>query len=177
MSNDDFKLEGNRIYSLATGDLVATIDNGIVRMQQGKNAMTPRVKAFYERLPKTSPAPEDGAAAPEMTAHSSTDAVADEDDTEEANTHKLADNTLPAGDVYFGGAPAPTGTSAPAPETAPEKTSDPKILSVWDIPENELPEFSPALGTATPDFKSFVKKHHLNKAQAAELVKRLERRM
>lgn len=167
--NNDFKLQGNQIYSLASGDLVATIDtDGNLKMQPGKNAMSPKVKAFYETA-KNEAQTEAPATLPEMT----TQAL---NESEEVNTHKLAEEFFEEPRIAFGDAPNVGGTSAPAREKAPEAVKDPAALSVWDIPDAELPAFDFALGVDTPDFKTFVRKHKFNKAQTAELVKRLERR-
>ena len=171
--NEDFKLQGNQIFSLASGDLVATIDpEGNVKMLPGKNAMTPRVKAFYEAV-KDMPELPPAADAPEMVENPQFEAALN--DAEEVNTHKLAED-MPEVRLAFGDAPSPGGTSAPAREKTPEAVKDPAALSVWDIPESELPPFDPALGISTPEFKTFVRKHKLNKEQSAELVKRLERK-
>ena len=169
--NNDFKLQGNQIYSLASGDLVATIDtDGNLKMQPGKNAMSPKVKAFYE-TEKNEDAP---AKLSEMTGNTAFTQALNE--AEEVNTHKLAEEFFEEPRIAFGDAPNVGGTSAPAREKAPEAVKDPAALSVWDIPNAELPAFDFALGVDTPDFKTFVRKHKFNKAQTAELVKRLERR-
>lgn len=165
MSN--FKFENDKIYSLVTGDLVATVEDGNLKMCPGKNAMTPKVKAFYDSLTEEQ---KQGAAGNECQ-----DPSAEE---EEVNTHMLSEEEHTqenaAAGIFFGGVPE-TGTSAPIPEKHEEKEKTSEALSVWDIPEENLPEFLPDMGIETPDFKAFVKKHHLTKAQIVELVKRLER--
>ena len=45
---NNFKYENDKSYSLSSGDLVAVIENGNLKIQPGKNALTPRIKAFYE---------------------------------------------------------------------------------------------------------------------------------
>ena len=167
----DFYLQNDKIYSNATGDAVAVIEAGAVKMLPGKNAMTPRVKAFYEEvkdLPENAADPADDPAA-------DPDDDAPEEHAEEVNTHKLADVPAMEEHIFFGGAPNRGGTSAPAPEKK-ETPKDRHALSIWDIPQSDLPAFSPALGVETPEFKSFVKKHKLSKDQCIELIKRLERR-
>lgn len=169
--NEDFKIQGNQIFSLASGDLVATVDpEGNVKMQPGKNAMTPKVKAFYEAMKHNMP---ETPAAPEMVENPQFEAALN--DAEEVNTHKLAED-MPEVRLAFGDAPRTGGTSAPARAHAPETPVDPRSKSVWDIPDSELPPFDPALGVSTPEFKTFVRKHKFSKEQSAELVKRLERK-
>ena len=93
-------------------------------------------------------------------------------DDEEVNTHVLNDSEE---HIFFGDAPR-CGTGLPATEeNTPSPTPD--ALSVWDIPESALPAFDPALGTASPELKSFIRKHKFNKVQAAELIRRLERKL
>lgn len=173
MSKSDFELRDGKVYSTVSGDLVATVDReGNLKMQQGKNALTPRVKEFMAAPPVPPPdAPEVPEAMEQMTEnHDFSGALPDD---EEVNTHILDDNNER---VFFGDAPR-HGTGVPAPEEKPIiPVPDPNITSVWDIPESELPAFDPALGTATPEFKNFIRKHKFNKVQAAELVRRLSRR-
>ena len=164
--NDDFRLEGDKIFSNATGDLVATVEDGAVRMQSGKNAMTKRVKAFYEEfchLPQNSiPAAE-----PQENF--------DEEEMEEVNTHLLHDED--DANICFGDAPRPAGgTSAPPAEPKAACPKSIQALAVWDIPERELPHFAADTGVATPEFKAFVQKYHLTQGQVVELVQRLQRK-
>lgn len=173
MSN--LRIEGNKIFSTATGDLVATIHDGNVQMQPGKNAMTPKVKAFYAACLEQGLPEDAAAAAPVQEAETIPEFSPDpdfEELAEEVNTHLLEDK----GFVAFGDAPNRGGTSAPESEKAAAPAKSVEALSVWDIPEAALPEFSPALGVSTPQFKEFVKKNKLSAAQTAELVRRLERR-
>lgn len=166
----DFRLEGDSIYSNKTGDLVATVEAGAVKMQPGKNAMTRKVREFYEGVERNGT--ECYGVLRSVTELA--EEQPEEEPEEEVNTHFL-DEELNRDHVVFGDAPR-VGTSAPVGEKKePEKMSL-EQLSVWDIPESSLPEFSPALGVSTPGFKEFVKKHGLNKEQIAELVKRVERK-
>lgn len=168
MSN--FRVEGEKIFSEVTGDLVATIENGTVKMVAGKNAMTPKVKEFYEEFLNSGVTEcygmERNGTEPEEES--------DEEPDEEVNTHFLNEE-LNRDHVIYGDAPR-MGTSAPKSEEKEEKQKSSKELMIWDIPESELPAFSAALGVSTPEFKAFVKKHKLNKEQTAELVRRVERR-
>ena len=174
----DFKLEENKIFSTVTGDLVATVEETGIRMQPGKNALTPKVKAFWETYSVTAAAPEtqESSGAPEFEAQpAAADTSAAFQEEEEVNTHLLNDHQ--EGTFFFGGVPGKGGTSAPAREKLPEQKNElksSKALAVWDIPEDQLPEFSPALGVSTPEFKAFIKKHKFAKEQVIELVKRLE---
>ena len=176
MSKSDFELRDGKVYSTVSGDLVATIDQeGNLKMQQGKNALTPRVKEFLASAPSMPPNapenPEASAAMEQMTEnHDFSSALPDD---EEVNTHILNDSKE---HVFFGDAPR-HGTGVPASEAKPViPIPDPNITSVWDIPKADLPAFDPALGTSTPEFKNFIRKHKFNKVQAAELVRRLSRR-
>ena len=162
----DFRLEGDQIYSNKTGDLVATVEAGAVKMQPGKNAMTRKVREFYEGVERN------GTECYGMLR--SVTEPAEEEPEEEVNTHFL-DEELNRDHVVFGDAPR-VGTSAPSVEMKEAEEKSLEQLSVWDIPKSSLPEFSPALGVSTPGFKEFVKKHGLNKEQVAELVKRVERK-
>ena len=142
-----FKFENGNIYSTASGDLVAVVTEEGLKIQPGKNAMTPRIKEFYENI-------KDNPAAPAETAQEN--AVCEEEQ-EEVNTHFLQEEVV-------------REKQAPVEEKKKDGTT------VESIPESELPEFDFALGVETPAFKAFVRKHKLNKEQAAALVKRLEKR-
>lgn len=171
----DFELRDGKVYSTLSGDLVATIDQeGNLKMQQGKNALTPRVKAFLASPPSPPPdAPEnqEAPAALEQMAENPDFSNAMPDD-EEVNTRVLSESDE---HIFFGDAPR-HGTGVPATELKPvTPVPDPNVTSVYDIPESALPAFDPALGAASPELKSFVRKHKFNKVQTAELVRRLER--
>ena len=186
MNNSDFKFDSGKIFSLVTGDLVATVDERGLKMQPGKNALTPKVKAFWETYSATAAATEtqESSATPEFEAQPAAAAPdpsaafqeeEEEEEEEEVNTHLLNDHREET--FFFGGVPEKGGTSAPARETPVEKSAadnSPEIRMVRDIPESYLPFFSPALGVSTPEFKAFVKKHKFSKAQVIELVRRLE---
>lgn len=181
MNNSDFKFDSGKIFSLVTGDLVATVDERGLKMQPGKNALTPKVKAFWETYSATAAATEtqESSAAPEFEAQPAAAAAPDPSaafqEEEEVNTHLLNDHREET--FFFGGVPGKGGTSAPARENPVEKPAadnSPEIRMVRDIPESYLPFFSPALGVSTPEFKAFVKKHKFSKAQVIELVRRLE---
>ena len=167
MSN--FRVEGEKIFSEVTGDLVATIEDGAVKMQHGKNAMTRKVREFYEEFlnGKNGVVTVDNGVERNVI-------EPEEEVEEEVNTHFL-DDELNRDHVVFGDAPR-VGTTAPVSEKKEPEEKSLEQLSVWDIPESSLPEFSPALGVSTPGFKDFVKKHGLIQEQIAELVKRLERK-
>ena len=169
MSN--FRMEGEKIFSEVTGDLVATIENGSVKMVAGKNAMTPKVKEFWEMVKSGDIAVDPD---PGICAETAIEEFPVEEEEEEVNTHYLEEE-LNRDHVVYGDAPR-MGTSAPKSEEKKEKQKSAKELMIWDIPEDELPAFSAALGVSTPEFKAFVKKHKLNKEQIAELVRRVERR-
>lgn len=176
MSSTDFKLEENKIFSTVTGDLVATVEETGIRMQPGKNALTPKVKAFFEscgRAASSTSGTQELMEKKDFAAAAETPSPDNEE--EEVNTHLLGESQDEH--TFFGGVPEKGGTSAPAREKLPEQTNEhksSKALAVWDIPEDQLPEFSPALGVSTPEFKAFVKKHKFAKEQVIELVKRLE---
>lgn len=171
----DFELRDGKVYSTLSGDLLATIDDdGNVKMQQGKNALTPRVKAFLASPPSPPPDapenPEADAALEQMTENSDFSNTMPDD--EEVNTRVLSESDE---HIFFGDAPR-HGTGVPATELKPvTPVPDPNVTSVYDIPESALPAFDPALGAASPELKSFVRKHKFNKVQTAELVRRLER--
>ena len=176
MSNSDFELRDGKVYSTLSGDLVATIDQeGNLKMQQGKNALTPRVKAFLASAPQlpvaeASENPEAPAAVEQITENPDFSNAMPDD--EEVNTHVLSESDE---HIFFGDAPR-HGTGVPATEAKPlTPVPDPNVTCVWDIPESALPAFDPALGAASPELKSFVRKHKFNKVQTAELVRRLER--
>lgn len=176
MSNSDFELRDGNIFSTVSGDLIATLDQeGNLKMQQGKNALTPRVKAFLASAPSLPPdAPEnpEADAAVEQIAENPDFSKLGEPDAEEVNTHVLSESDE---HIFFGDAPR-HGTGLPATEPKPViPVPDPNVTSVYDIPESALPAFDPALGAASPELKSFVRKHKFNKVQTAELVRRLER--
>lgn len=176
MSNSDFELRDGKVFSTVSGDLLATIDDdGNVKMQQGKNALTPRVKAFLASPPSPPPdAPEnpETPAAMEQMAENPDFSKLGEPDDEEVNTHVLSESDER---IFFGDAPR-HGTGLPATELKPlTPVPDPNVTSVYDIPESALPAFDPALGAASPELKSFVRKHKFNKVQTAELIRRLER--
>ena len=177
---NNFKYENDKIYSLSSGDLVAVIENGNLKIQPGKNALTPRIKAFYEECVNNTSS--DGQALPsggeslekepDSVVAAKAQAPAEE---EEVNTHLLSDEAERER-IAWGDAPRPGGTAAPAREYKPSPQKSAKALSVWDIPEESLPEFRADMGVETPDFKNFVKKHKFNKEQTIELIKRLERK-
>ena len=171
MNNSDFELKDGKVYSTVSGDLLATIDEeGNVKMQQGKNALTPRVKAFVASAPQLPPAEAPAAEAPEITENPDFSNAMPDD--EEVNTHVLNDSEE---HIFFGDAPR-CGTGVPAvEENTPSPAPD--ALSVYDIPESALPAFDPALGAASPEVKSFVRKHKFNKVQTAELIRRLEKKL
>lgn len=176
MNNNDFELKDGKVYSTVSGDLLATIDDdGNVKMQQGKNALTPRVKAFLATAPQlpvaeASENPEADAALEQITENPDFSNALPDD--EEVNTHVLSESDE---HIFFGDAPR-HGTGLPAvEENTPSPAPD--ALSVYDIPESALPAFDPALGTASPEVKSFVRKHKFNKVQSAELIRRLEKKL
>lgn len=162
----DFKYDNGKIYSLITGDLVACVESNGLKMQPGKNALTPKVKAFFESLTEEEKQCADHN---ELPGVDNTPAAEEDFEEEEVNTHILEDKQP------YGETPAAGSASAPARELKEVSPKSAKALAVWDIPESSLPEFSPALGVATPGFKAFVKKHKFSAEQVAELVKRLEK--
>lgn len=173
MNNSDFELRDGKIFSTVSGDLIATIDEeGNLKMVQGKNALTPRVKAFVASAPQLPVAEAPAAEAPEMTGNPDFSKLGEPDD-EEVNTHILNESDE---HIFFGDAPR-HGTGVPATEEKPAADPAPEAISVYDIPETSLPAFDPALGAASPDLKSFIRKHKFNKVQAAELIRRLERKL
>ena len=164
---ENLKIDGNNIYSTVTGDLVAVVQEGNLKIQPGKNAMTRKIKEFYESVSAGSGSELcgcDGSCGDNCTCkdkeHENSDLQ------EEVNTHKLAesnvDNTNK--DDVDGFSPA-AGT---------EETAD-SAFAVEDIPEAQLPEFDVALGVETPAFKAFIRKHKLTREQVVQLVKRLEK--
>lgn len=155
-------MEGCQIFSNISGDLVATIENDSIKMCKGKNAMAPQVKSFYEEIMSDTK--------PEESEHN----IEHEDCEEEVNTHFLNEE-LNRDHVVFGDAPSVGGTSAPSRENPMQEPSV-KALVIWDIPQRELPEFSPVMGVETPSFKEFVERYKLEKDQVIELIRRLERR-
>lgn len=172
MNGANFKLENNKIYSTVTGDLVATVEETGIKMQPGKNALTPRVKAFYDSVDRAAENPTAGQELmeekqdfQEFAENAAAETGTFDGEEEEVNTHLLGEERM-----EFSG-PEKTGT--PELERSSGHTSS-KALAVWDIPEDLLPDFSPALGVSTPEFKAFVKKHKFSKDQVIELVKRLE---
>jgi hypothetical protein len=175
MNNPDFELRDGKIFSIVSGDLIATIDtDGNLKMVQGKNALTPRVKAFLASPPSPPPdAPEntEASAAMEQMSENPDFSKVGEPDAEEVNTHILSESDE---HIFFGDAPR-HGTGLPATEKKSAADPDPEAISVYDIPESALPAFDPALGAASPELKSFIRKHKFNKVQTAELVRRLER--
>ena len=175
MSNSDFELRDGNIFSTVSGDLVATIDQeGNLKMVQGKNALTPRVKAFLASPPAPPPDATENTEAPEAPEVP----AAMEQMTENPDFAKLGEPAAVSESdehIFFGDAPR-HGTGLPATEPKPvSPVPDPNVTSVYDIPESALPAFDPALGAASPELKSFIRKHKFNKVQAAELIRRLER--
>ncbi|MBR2510450.1 MAG: hypothetical protein IKB71_12000 [Lentisphaeria bacterium] len=147
----ELKFEDGKIYSLASGDLVAVVDeNGELKIQPGKNAMTRKIREFFstldagikENIPENIPGN-----MPEKI--------------EEVNTHILQENDK--------------DTFSPDPEQTKNAEVPLADFAVEDIPESQLPHFDFALGVETPEFKAFVRKHKLNKSQIIQLIKRLEK--
>ena len=143
----ELKFEDGKIYSLASGDLVAVVDeNGELKIQPGKNAMSRKIKEFFETVSDQKNSCNCDGTCEECTCK--------EEVEEEVNTHILQEQ-----EVF-----------TPDPET--KKNAE---VSVEDIPESQLPHFDFALGVETPEFKAFCRKHKLNKNQIIQLIKRLEK--
>lgn len=157
---NELKFEDGKIYSLASGDLVAVVDeNGELKIQPGKNAMTRKIKEFYASLGEKKKCD-----CAEKCEHCSCDNEQLEhksEEEEEVNTHILQENDK--------------DTFSPDPEQTKNAEVPLADFSVEDIPESQLPDFDFALGVETPAFKAFCRKHKLNKAQIIQLIKRLEK--
>ena len=150
----ELKFEDGKIYSLASGDLVAVVDeNGELKIQPGKNAMTRKIKEFFETVSVQKNSCNCDGTCEECTCK--------EEVEEEVNTHILQENDK---DTF---SPDPNQT-----KNAEVPLAD---FSVEDIPDGDLPNFDFALGVETPEFKAFCRKHKLNKAQIIQLIKRLEK--
>ncbi len=121
------------------------------------------------------------------------------------HTRQLAD-WLRENGLQFANLPAPVSSAPPAPPVPPvlpkteipkekavtlagaaddasgnsdeaEKTPpSPAKLVIEDIPAELLPPFDPMLGTSTPGFGDYVRRHKLNKDQVGALLRRLERK-
>lgn len=145
----ELKFEDGKIYSLASGDLVAVVEeNGELKIQPGKNAMTRKIREFYASFC------EQNSCGNEQLEQKS-------EEEEEVNTHILQENDK--------------DTFSPDPEQTKNAEVPLADFSVEDIPESQLPHFDFALGVETPEFKAFVRKHKLNKTQIIQLIKRLEK--
>lgn len=165
MSNDLFRMEGNRIFSVKSGKLVAVLtDDGTPVFQKGFAGAYSKLLAEYlaaiggeERETEKQRNGETLDAEPAQRA----------DETEPAQSAGAPGGT----NVFVGSMPAASGTAAPKREE-PSKT--PADFDVALIPDADLPDFDPMLGVQTPGFRAFVAKHRLAPNAVAALVRRLE---
>ena len=166
MSNDIFRMEGNRVFSVKSGKLVAVLnDDGTPVFQKGFAGAYSKLLAEY-------------LSAQSAGVEQCNSGTVEREDAEPAQS---ADETEPAQiagvpggtSVFVGAPPAAVGTAAPKREEPPETPAD---FDVALIPDADLPDFDPMLGVQTPGFRSFVAKHQLEPAAVAALVRRLENR-
>ena len=196
----EFELRGNEICSIKSGKVVATVNStGDVVMTQGYNGMSKKVHAFYDALPKTSPAaavddaagtaddtdgglPADDLEDPELqpvdpvgTLPVDTLPVDPVDSPAEALA-MMSPEELNSTTVFVGNVPndAVCSKNTPAADEAPE--GDDEML-IYSIPADELPELDVNFGTNTKEFKMFVKLHKLTGNQITILCRRIERKM
>ena len=172
-----FRMEGNQIFSVSSGRIVAIVENGVVVMAPGFNTLTKKVNEFY--------AAGDFA----ETAGETVDAATPEEDIEYVWENEFAkDHTgeieekpefaeLGEGNanVFVGDAPAASSPAVPAVEQ-PQGSEDAQIL-IASIPDDELPALDPVLGTQTKEFKLFCKCYKLTDDQITALVRRLETKL
>lgn len=156
---NELKFEDRKIYSLASGDLVAVVDeNGELKIQPGKNAMSRKIKEFYASLGEQKEC--DCAEKCEHYSCKSGGAEQICEHEEEVNTHILKEEEE---------------NQTSVPEKAENVEARQCDVCIDDIPDDQLPRFDFALGVETPDFKAFCRKHKLKKEQVVQLIKRLEK--
>ncbi len=190
-TNQPFRVEGSNIVSNSSGKVVATVENGSVVMVSGYNPMTPKVRDFWNEYGSQN-------SAGNTDAPPAADPAVGENEDEEywpenefAKDHTAAaenpsaapSDPAPAagGDtnVFVGAVPAAGGTSAPVAEVKNDlpRTYEDDLLLVQSIPEDELPELDPVMGTNTKTFKLFCKLYKLTPEQITILVRKLELKM
>ena len=160
MNEPNYRVEGNQIFSIKSGNLVAILTaDGEVVMQNGYNGQGRKIREFLD----SNPAP---AAAPA--------GVETETGTDECPATSSLETVPPGcGGVYIGDAPAaPASGILPAPDL-PEGDCNSRFL-VDSIPDAELPRLDPVLGIATPEVAAFIKKHRMTGDQITALFRKLE---
>ena len=142
MEQNIFRREGNNVFSVKTGKLVAVIgDDGTAQIQKCMHSYADRLKEFLT--------------SPELPAQESKLPAQESKLPEMAENPEFAD-------------------MLPEDECAKvQKQQEPEFI-INSIPLDQLPPFDKSLGTKTPGFEEFVKKHKLNKEQRIALVRRLE---
>lgn len=189
-TNSPFHLEGSNIISNSSGKVVATVENGLVVMMPGCNPMTRKVQDFWAEYGSQNSAENSDSTS---AADAAADPVAGDDEEFLPENEFAKDHTADpqisedpafadlAGEgntnVFVGSVPAAGGTSAPAaaadPEEKPDTYAD-DLMLVNAIPEDELPDLDPVVGTNTKSFKLFVKLYKLTPEQITILVRKLE---
>ena len=157
-----YQRNGNEIRN-DRGTLVATItDGGGVVMAPGKKSQEEKVRAFLNQ------AAEDGlSAALEIAEESGLAPAAPPPEEKE-----VSDTTVIMGQngrVYVGAVPI-EHVEPPQEQQVPQTDAE---WQVGTIPEEELPPFSPQLGTGTPGFQEYITKHNLNNEQVNALIRRI----
>lgn len=157
-----YQKSGNEIRN-ERGTLIATLtgDGGIV-MAPGKKSQEEKVRTFLNQ------AVEDGLSAALEIAKESGLAPSAPSPEEK----KVSDTTVIMGQngrVYVGAVPiehVDPGAAEAEPQTEAE-------WQIGTIPDEALPPFDPAFGTATPGFREYVELHKLNTEQVRALIKRI----
>lgn len=155
METELFRMQGNEIFSVKSGKLVATLDEaGEYHLEKGMYSYTEKLEE-YLGYQKTSPVG---------------------DTLELLGTDNTASIPVPeeleAGSVFVAGSPAGIGSCA-VKRAEEEVPATPEAMLVYDIPVELLPKLDAALGVETPAFKQFVKYYRVDEAQIPILVKRI----
>ena len=131
-------------------------------MKSAHRAAVEEFLAAAKSAPDEAPAVPDTAAAPDITPETAPDAAAP-DVADKINA------VFQSAEVQHTPLPQELAPQEPQQNSTP-------VADVGDIPDSDLPRWDRVLGTAGKEFKSFVKKHHLNAEQTTALVRRLEKR-
>lgn len=160
MSN--YRIENGKIFSVKSGNHVATLADGVVVMESGYNGLGKSVKEFVASLPEDPEAP-----------------VIQDESLPAAPAAPEIPEFIPEDEApreFFGGPPNPVGTAAPEAPELPAVPADAAGI-IDDIPDDQLPRFDAAYGAATPETAEFIRKHKMSADQITALIRRLENKL
>ena len=166
-----YYMNGNSIVSIASGNVVATVTDGVVSMAPGYNGQGRAVKEWYAEFKDAPPPPPpdapDAPDAPENTEYTENPDFILPDPPED---DPLPDDELPPDPIP---GTLSVGTAAPPDETIPQGSKTAQLI-IGDIPDDQLPVMDAARGVSTPEVAAFIKKHKLDADQITALIRRIE---